>query len=442
MWKSCVFILFQVHGATIGNLENELKAAVREKQELENKLKDVTHQFEDTKASFSDRSDELLRLLSVLKDLDADSSLLDENLVNGIRDGERDAGEHLEKSLTEMERRYARAVSEISRLQKELGSMTPGQTMETEALKSDLRLVCKMLADNRGDSFCIQSELIGLCEALAQLYHHVCMAQGRTPDRVMLDHIKAIRATQSADDVPDMGDVSGAESGTDDPSKSGRIRIIDPSVKPAVGAKAIESLARDQLTSGYAKQTISSDLPRQELSVKRDGSTYQVIDTLRDQLKYLKRSMDGVLAANQQGNQENGTGAPQTVAEAEDLEKQNVKLRAMLSTKREQIATLRTVLKSNKQTAEAALSNLKRKYEAEKEIVSDTMSKLRHELKALKEDAATFASLRAMFSARCEEYQAQVCSSSEYCLGVFDDPSPIVCVFRIYSRSSAFDTYV
>ncbi|KAH8029550.1 hypothetical protein HPB51_001275 [Rhipicephalus microplus] len=36
------------------------------------------------------------------------------------------------------------------------------------------------------------------------------------------------------------------------------------------------------------------------------------------------------------------------------------------------------------------------------------MSKLRHELKSLKEDAATFASLRAMFAARCEEYVAQL----------------------------------
>lgn len=79
-----------------------------------------------------------------------------------------------------------------------------------------------------------------------------------------------------------------------------------------------------------------------------------------------------------------------------------------MSTKREQIATLRTVLKSNKNTAEVALNNLKSKYENEKLVVSDTMSKLRNELRILKEDAATFSSLRAMFAARCEEYVAQV----------------------------------
>lgn len=50
------------------------------------------------------------------------------------------------------------------------------------------------------------------------------------------------------------------------------------------------------------------------------------------------------------------------------------------------------MLKSNKNTAEVALTNLKSKYENEKAIVSETMMKLRNELRLLKEDAATFSS--------------------------------------------------
>merc|ERR1712095_152278 len=79
-----------------------------------------------------------------------------------------------------------------------------------------------------------------------------------------------------------------------------------------------------------------------------------------------------------------------------------------MGTKREQIATLRTVLKANKQTAEVALQSLKSKYDNEKTVVSETMMTLRNELRTLKEDAATFSSLRAMFAARCEEYATQV----------------------------------
>lgn len=58
------------------------------------------------------------------------------------------------------------------------------------------------------------------------------------------------------------------------------------------------------------------------------------------------------------------------------------------------------VLLVRPQTAEVALANLKSKYENEKAMVTETMMKLRNELKALKEDAATFSSLRAMFATR------------------------------------------
>lgn len=51
------------------------------------------------------------------------------------------------------------------------------------------------------------------------------------------------------------------------------------------------------------------------------------------------------------------------------------------------------------------MANLKSKYEAEKSLVTETMKKLRNELKALKEDAATFSSLRAMFATRSEMTQ-------------------------------------
>ena len=56
------------------------------------------------------------------------------------------------------------------------------------------------------------------------------------------------------------------------------------------------------------------------------------------------------------------------------------------------------------QTAELALSNLKTKYETEKSMVSETMVKLRNELKALKEDAATFSSVRVMFTSRYSHF--------------------------------------
>ena len=134
--------------------------------------------------------------------------------------------------------------------------------------------------------------------------------------------------------------------------------------------------------------------------------------TIKDQLKYLKAAIESSLELSKKklststvpSDSENSTAE----IDLQESQEQVVKLKSLLSTKREQIATLRTVLKANKQTAELALSTLKSKYDTEKAIVSETMLKLRNELRLLKEDAATFSTLRAMFAARCEEYSTQV----------------------------------
>jgi protein bicaudal D len=127
------------------------------------------------------------------------------------------------------------------------------------------------------------------------------------------------------------------------------------------------------------------------------------VDTISDQIKYLKTAVEHSIELNKDkvsGGGSNSSGGTvsetdkETKEEIADLHEQIIKLKSLLSTKREQIATLRTVLKSNKNTAEVALTNLKSKYENEKLVVNDTMSKLRNELRILKEDAATFSSKR------------------------------------------------
>uniref|UniRef100_A0A1I8IU18 Bicaudal D-related protein 2 n=1 Tax=Macrostomum lignano TaxID=282301 RepID=A0A1I8IU18_9PLAT len=100
--------------------------------------------------------------------------------------------------------------------------------------------------------------------------------------------------------------------------------------------------------------------------------------------------------------------ADAAAASAAEQREEAARLRALLNTKREQIATLRSVLKTNKATAESALANLKQKYQNEKQVVSETMLRLRSELKSLKDDAAGFANLRNMFGQRCEEYVTQI----------------------------------
>ena len=151
-------------------------------------------------------------------------------------------------------------------------------------------------------------------------------------------------------------------------------------------------------------------------------------ESIFEQIKILKYNIEKSLEASKQKSETDGNQLPNDVQELQD---QVVKLKSLLSTKREQIATLRTVLKANKQTAEVALANLKSKYENEKLVVTETMQKLRNELKTLKEDAATFATLRAMFTARCDEYVAQLDESQRMLLAAEEERKTLNSLLRL-----------
>lgn len=240
-------------------------------------------------------------------------------------------------------------------------------------LKSDVQALAN-LAQIAGQSICsAKGNLVSLSDDLAQLYHLVCTVNGDTPNRVLLDH-------KNEDLSLDSDSLSTIQS----------------------------QLKSDILVS---KPNIFNDLQSMGDSVE----IKRYVDTITDQIKYLKTAVEHTIELNKDkvpgggaANDENRDPTVDQKEEIAELHEQIIKLRSLLSAKREQIATLRSVLKSNKNTAEVALNNLKSKYENEKTVVSDTMSKLRNELRVLKEDAATFSSLRAMFAARCEEYVTQV----------------------------------
>uniref|UniRef100_A0A0A9Y006 Protein bicaudal D n=3 Tax=Lygus hesperus TaxID=30085 RepID=A0A0A9Y006_LYGHE len=196
------------------------------------------------------------------------------------------------------------------------------------------------------------NDLTNVSDELAQLYHHVCTVNGEIPTRVLLDHEKHIN--------------------------TGTGVTVE---KNAKNSEALPDAA----------------------------AVTQNVETILDQVKHLKTAVNHTIERAKAGAGNSDlfmtSLGPEEVSE---LQEQVIKLKSLLSTKREQIATLRTVLKSNKNTAEFALSNLKSKYDNEKAVVSETMMKLRNELRNLKEEQATFSSLRAMFAARCEEYVTQV----------------------------------
>ncbi|XP_062855324.1 protein bicaudal D homolog 2 [Trichomycterus rosablanca] len=249
-------------------------------------------------------------------------------------------------------------------------------------LEIEIGATRRVADDSEGHLSAAQEELLAFSEDLANLYHHICMTNNLTPRRVTLDYFRD-------------GERSGRR-------HHGSFRKQRRSGE--VLGKGAHSVELD-LAAGGGDTSPNGSCPGSPTLDFRDPTTVRnLVAVIRCQIKHLQVAVD---LCRQRGTFPS-TAASSTENDREALLEEVLKLKSLLSTKREQIATLRTVLKANKQTAELALSNLKTKYETEKSMVSETMRKLRNELKALKEDAATFSSLRVMFASRCDQYVTQL----------------------------------
>ncbi|XP_059360747.1 protein bicaudal D homolog 1-like isoform X5 [Carassius carassius] len=289
-------------------------------------------------------------------------------------------------------------------------------------LERELRAANNTGLETQGILGTAQEELATFSEELAQLYHHVCLCNNETPNRVMLDYYRQGRTPmristpghKGQDDhrvllTPRLARRLAAINATtstesrslsDSPSKE-PLNAEQSPVRTPLGSPVVSASSSSSSSSPAPESVTGSDLRREPTNI------HHLNAIIRDQIKHLQKAVDRSLQLSRQRAAANEL-APLMDKDKEACLEEILKLKSLLSTKREQIATLRIVLKANKQTAEVALANLKSKYENEKTMVTETMMKLRNELKALKEDAATFSSLRAMFATRCDEYVSQL----------------------------------
>ncbi|XP_029351351.1 protein bicaudal D homolog 1-like isoform X3 [Echeneis naucrates] len=360
--------------------------------------------------------------------------------VKGLRERLAHHGEGAGEDKSKRNNRLQKMERQIASLEK---SCREGRE-KISSLELELQAAQSAANESQGALFAAQDELVMLSEELAQLYHHVCLCNNETPNRVMLDYYRqgrglrglsaslkamssdnskvlltprlsrrlaAVASTtstpgesRSPSDSPSKEPLSresggeekdGEREGLQMPSEQSLMACTPPTRSPSISASSSSS------SSSSPAMEPAGELRKEPMNI------YNLNAIIRDQVKHLQRAVDRSLQLSRQ------RAAARELAPLLDKDKEScmeeiLKLKSLLSTKREQIATLRLVLKANKQTAEVALANLKSKYEAEKSMVTDTMMKLRNELKALKEDAATFSSLRAMFATRCDEYVTQL----------------------------------
>uniref|UniRef100_A0A8C9T5Z3 Zgc:162200 n=1 Tax=Scleropages formosus TaxID=113540 RepID=A0A8C9T5Z3_SCLFO len=259
-------------------------------------------------------------------------------------------------------------------------------------LEKEIGATRKVATDSEGHLTVAQEELLAFSEELANLYHHICVCSNLTPSRVTLDYYR-----------------EGARFGSRPHHQRHhgplrQRRSADPYGKVLYSPEVDSGASGDTSLVGSGPGSCPGS---PTLDFRDPTNVRNLVAVIRCQIKHLQVAFD---LCRQRGSLPASSvrGDPETERDTEALLEEMLKLKSLLSTKREQIATLRTVLKAIKQTAEVASNNLKTKYETEKSMVSETMVKLRNELKALKEDAATFSSLRVLFASRCDQYDIQL----------------------------------
>ncbi|KAJ3602705.1 hypothetical protein NHX12_030454, partial [Muraenolepis orangiensis] len=414
-------LLSELNISEIQKLKQQLVQVEREKVSLLNSLLDLKKQLEHAHGTLSDQREAVSRLtenLIAMRKLQATKerqSALDSEKERDSRDA--GDGDYYELDINGpeiLQCKYTVAVSEAGELRQELKTLTAeyqacrahyeedrarlaaevhelsgslasleksshDDRREGARLEKELLLVRTAAGESLGSLNVAQDELVAFSEELANLYNHVCMCNNEMPNRVMLDYYKEGRASvRSADGKEQhwspMLLARGLIPENDHPTPEGGVEVS----------------------------------PGHSLNYRPEPmNIYNLVTIIRDQIRHLQQAVDRTTELSRQrlASLELSSVADK---DTDACMGEILKLKSLLSTKREQIATLRTVLKANKQTAEVALGNLKSKYNNEKAMVTETMMKLRNELKALKEDAATFSSLRAMFATRCDEYVTQL----------------------------------
>uniref|UniRef100_A0A8C2BK04 Bicaudal D homolog 1a n=1 Tax=Cyprinus carpio TaxID=7962 RepID=A0A8C2BK04_CYPCA len=417
----------------IQKLKQQLLQVEREKAVLLTNLQESQTQLQHTQGALTEQHRRVHRLTERFnsmkrlysdKEFDTEESEKSVGPINGCCDYEADIN-----GIELLECKYRVAVTEVIDLKAELKALKEkyNQSVENQpeesnhsegkvqaleeqvkrlekawregrervnSLEAELRCASVMASESNSMLNTAQDELVTFSEELAQLYHHVCLCNNETPNRVMLDYYRQSRVTRG-----------GSLKGPEDPRAllSPRLEPLGEGTKGEGGSPNKTPFGSPINGSFLSPSPVpeTGDLRREPMNI------YNLNAIIRDQIKHLQKAVDRSLQLSRQ------RAAARELAPILDKDKEVcmeeiLKLKSLLSTKREQIATLRLVLKANKQTAEGALANLKSKYENEKSMVTETMMKLRNELKALKEDAATFSSLRAMFATRCDEYVTQL----------------------------------
>lgn len=218
-----------------------------------------------------------------------------------------------EQSRGQFQEEQARLESHVQELSSKLHALeksSHSDQADVARLEKELRVVSQTAGESLGSLSVAQDELIAFSEELANLYNHVCMCNNETPNRVMLDYYKQGRAIM----------------------------------------KRQEGREPSSLTNGTADGHASAAPEHRPEPM----NVYNLLAIIRDQIQHLQQAVDRTTELSRQrlANLELSSVADK---DKDACLKEILKLKSLLSTKREQIATLRAVLKATKQVRTASV---------------------------------------------------------------------------------------
>lgn len=228
-----------------------------------------------------------------------------------------------EKCRNQYEDERSRLESDVHELRSRLASLdkiSQADKAQVARLEKELRLVSEAAGESLGSLNVAQDELISFSEELANLYNHVCMCNNETPNRVMLDYYKQGKAI-----------IRRGQEGNDQSS----VLLTNGMI------------TENELKKSDSSSTSVAPAPAPEHRPE-PMNIYNLVAIIRDQIRHLQQAVDRTTELSRQrlANLELSTVADK---DKEACMEEILKLKSLLSTKREQIATLRAVLKANKQ---------------------------------------------------------------------------------------------
>jgi len=302
----------EIHVTEVRKLEQLLEDVEIQKSELQTLLDETSERLRLAEEELERRDATIEQLKTQISTavvpLPADNRPPEENVQEQVDIIRRQSQIDAEESASE----------EILRLR----NSTTEQEERIRRLEADLTVMSQLATESQGSLSSTQDSLIQITEDIANLYHLVCEVNGETPNRLTLEHVRGKRRKNvKKSTVTSDGDRTAGTSGSEE---------------QPVEMKDATNLS-DKVPSKEVQQSISAadreQSPEKEKNSGDPVACCKLVETINDQIKFLRGAVERGVELSRQRQNESGSASEETA----DMAEQIIKLKAMLSAKREQV---------------------------------------------------------------------------------------------------------